>query len=95
MKNISTKQIDHLAKLSALNFSDEEKQKMKGNLEQILDFVDEMNKCTISNQVYDEAEVTLFDLREDEPKPSLTQKAATQNAPDTENGYFVVSKVVD
>lgn len=95
MKNISDKQIDHLAELSALEFSELEKEKMKGNLEKILEFVDEMNKCDVTKTPYDEAEVTLYDLREDEEKPGLSQKQATSNAPHSENGYFVVSKVVD
>lgn len=95
MKSITDGQIKHLAELSNLEFSDEERCKMKGDLEQILTFVNEMNNCNIKNINYDEAEVTLFDLREDEIKPSLSQKKITENAPHKEDGYFVVSKVVD
>ncbi len=95
MKQISDKQIQHLAELSALTFSDAERSKMKTDLGEILTFVDEINKCDLKNQNFEDMEVTLNDLRKDAPKAGLTQKQATANAPESQDGYFVVSKVVD
>lgn len=95
MKNISDRQIEHLAELSALELSKEQKIKMKGELEQILGFVDEINKCDTAGVNYDETEITLDELRDDKVKPGLKQSEATANAPKAENGFFVVTKVVD
>lgn len=95
MAEITKKQIEHLAELSALDFSEEAKQKMKGDLEQILNFVNEMNKCDTSSCDHDDSEVILSNLREDKIKAGLTQEEATSNAPSKDNGYYIVSKVVD
>lgn len=95
MAKITNKQIEHLAELSALEFSEEAKQKMKGDLEQIVSFVDEMNACDTSSILFDDSEVTLTDLRDDKVQKGLSQDEATSNAPSKENGYYIVSKVVD
>ena len=95
MKNISDRQIEHLAELSALKLSSDEKIKMKNDLGQILGFVDEINKCNTAGVNYDETEITFAELREDKVKPGLKQKEATANAPKAEEGFFVVTKVVD
>ena len=95
MKKITDKQVEHLADLSALAFSDEEKEKMKTDLEQILTFVDQIEKCEVVSTNSTAVSMKLDDLREDEAKAGLTQAEATSNAPKTDGVYYVVSKVVD
>lgn len=95
MKKITDKQVEHLADLSALAFSDEEKEKMKTDLEQILTFVDQIEKCEVVSTNSTAVSMKLDDLREDEAKSGLTQSEATSNAPKTDGVYYVVSKVVD
>ena len=95
MEKITDKQIDHLAELSSLALSDKEKAKMKTDLEQILTFVDKIEKCDQTSDLSFDNAVSLNSLREDIPSQSLSQEEALQNAPKAENGAYVVSKVVD
>lgn len=95
MKKITDKQIEHLADLSALAFTDEEKEKMKTDLEQILKFVDQIENCDAGKINSSNVSMKLSDLREDEAKAGLSQAEATSNAPKTDGKYYVVSKVVD
>ena len=95
MKEITDKQIEHLAELSSLNLTTEEKNKMKTDLEQILTFVDAIEALDAANLSVDSAVTTLNELREDIVFPSISQDKALKNAPVQENGAYVVSKVVD
>ena len=95
MKEISDKQIDQLARLSALEFDQIGKKKMKQNLKQILNFVNEIESCDTSKCSYEEPEIIISDLREDVASQSLTQKQALANSSITEKGYFTVPKVVE
>lgn len=95
MAEIKKEQIKHLAKLSALSLTEKEEDAMKDELSNILGFVDKINGCNLSVFDYSEDFVSLDSLREDEPKTGLTQEESLANAPKKENGYYVVSKVVD
>ena len=95
MKEITNKQIEHLADLSSLSLTDSEKTKMKKDLEQILTFVDEIEKVDASNINIETSSVKLSELREDVAKQSISQETALKNAPAKENGAYVVPKVVD
>lgn len=95
MKDISDKQIDQLARLSALEFDVASKKKMKNNLKQILNFVNEIESCDTSNCTYEEPEIIISDLREDVAGQSLSQKQALSNSSIAEKGYFTVPKVVE
>lgn len=95
MAEISNEQIKHLAELSALSLTEAETKSMKNELGDILGFVDKINNCNLSVFDYAEDFVTIDKLREDKPKAGLTQKETLANAPKKENGYYVVSKVVD
>ena len=95
MKEITDKQIEHLSDLTALALTDEEKNKMKKDLEQILTFVDKIESVDAKNQRIDSATTSLAGLREDVVKPSISQEKALANAPAKENGAYVISKVVD
>lgn len=95
MAKITDKQVEHLAELSSLEFSESDKMKMKKDLEQILEFVDKIENANIDFSEKQVAKITLNELREDEPKEGISQEKALQNAPKAENGYYVVSKVVE
>lgn len=95
MAEITNEQIKHLAELSELSLSDEETASMKKELGDILGFVDKINNCNLDVFDFSEDFVSLNNLRPDEPQESLSQEEALSNAPKKENGYYVVSKVVD
>lgn len=94
MNKITQKEIKHLSDLSGLEFDEESSKKMISNLEQILNFVDELGQNNDSNFIVAMHELSLNDLRDDEPsdkKPS--QKIL--NSKTEKNKFFSVPKVVD
>lgn len=95
MTEISEKQIEHLADLSALELSANEKKKMKNELQNILEFASKVKNLEVQAELSEDRFVTLEDLRQDVAKPGLSNEEALSNAPKKDNGCYVVSKVVD
>ena len=93
---ISNEEIEYLAGLAKLNFSDEEKEKLKDNFSNILDFVGNLNKVDTENveplyQVYDYKQV----LREDVVGESLSREEVLQNTVEKQYGYFKLLNIMD
>ena len=95
MSSISEQQIAHLAELSSLILNKEQTAKMQTDLEQILDFVQKIDSAEVDANLPAERVVTLNELRADEPKESMSNEKALQNAPKSEERCYVVSKVVE
>lgn len=95
--SITEKEIKTLARLSRLEFSDEEIEKFAPEFEEIIDFANKINEQvagdtgTIREVVA--RTVKWEDLREDEVKESLPNEKITSNV-QAENGYFPVRRVV-
>lgn len=85
--------IEHLEYLGKLKIEDDKKEKFKTDLQEILNFVDEITTLDLPS---DDSENTvgLEDLREDECKKQ-TDFDALQNAPEKKDGYFEVPLVVE
>ena len=96
MKNIdlTVKEIDRLAELSALEFTEEEKQ---GMIKEVSGIITMLNECdTIeANEFEFDNKIDLSDLREDEDKPSMSNEKALINAPKQRKGQFNVPLVVE
>jgi len=93
MEKFTNTEIEKLANLSALDLSSEEKLKMKKELKNILKFVDNIESLPTHNT--NSTKLTLSKLRKDKTYKSVSQNQALFNAPNKENGFFVVPKVVD
>ncbi len=92
---ITIDDVKKLAKLSRLEFTDEEAAKFVGELEATLKQVDAINKVDVSK--IDLIEDTInadTDLRRDEIIPSLTSSEIVANAPEREDGAFLVPVTV-
>ncbi len=93
---ITLNTIDKLAKLSRLEFSDEEKQQLKNELQDIVNFVSDLqdvNTDEISvDQDFADSET---DLREDIPVKTFTPEQAVANAEVKEGGAFAVPPVIE
>lgn len=88
--------INHVAKLANLPLSDKEKKKLSSQLEETVDYVEELKEVDTKgiepiHQVTGLENVT----REDEIKPSFTQEEALKNAKDTYNGFFKVKGILE
>ena len=95
MNKITDKQINHLAELSALKLTKEESDKMKSDLEQILDFVKKVESTDIASDKTEKASISLSELRDDVVEKSMAKGDALYNATQEENGYIIVPKVVE
>ena len=101
-KTTSTKtdhmQIDlqHVVKLARIELSAEEEKRISPQLSEIIQYVEKLNELDV-DEIEPTAHVVQLTnvLREDQPRPSLSQDDAMRNAPKSANGLFVVPKIVE
>lgn len=91
---ITISEIDRLAELSALSFTEEEKKSLIGEVSNIIKMLNECGKVETSSMKYDNTH-TLEELREDIVGESLSNEEALMNAPRQRKGYYNVPKVVE
>ena len=93
---LNRKDVEHVALLSRLELSENELDKYTGQLDAILEYIDVLNQVDTS-AVEPMAHVLEIRnvMRSDEVQPSLPREAALQNAPDAEDGFFKVPKIVE
>jgi aspartyl-tRNA(Asn)/glutamyl-tRNA(Gln) amidotransferase subunit C len=91
---IDRDQVLHVAKLARLRLTDEEVERMSGELSNILEHVEKIGELTDLDDVPPTTHVVELEnvLRPDEPRPSLPREKALEPAPDaTEDGFRVPS----
>ena len=92
---ITIKDVEYVAKLARLSLTDEEKLKFTGQLDAILEHMDELNKLNTENvQPTSHAIVMKNVFREDEVIKSNTADDIIAGAPQKENRFFKVKKVI-
>jgi aspartyl-tRNA(Asn)/glutamyl-tRNA(Gln) amidotransferase subunit C len=88
---IEREQVLHVAKLARLRLSDEEVERMVGELSGILEHVDRIGKLDLEGVEPTSHVVELKNvLRADEPRPSLPRDVALASAPEPQEGAFRV-----
>ena len=92
---IDDQMIDKISGLAYLEFGEEEKEKIRQDLEQILTFVEKLRELDTENV---EPLVYLSDktdvLREDRMIPTISTEEALLNAPEKSGRFFKVPKVI-
>lgn len=93
---ITRKDVENVALLSRLEFSDSELDTFTGQLDTILEYADVLNKVNVEG-VQPTAHVLPIKnvMRPDVAKPSLPREEALANAPEQEDGYFKVPKIME
>ncbi len=93
--SITKEEVQHVAHLARLEFSEEELERFTEQLAQILSYVEKLNELDTSRvePTYHALKLTNI-FREDEVKESIPTEEALSNAPQRENGFFVVPKVI-
>lgn len=92
---VNDKLVEKLARLARLRFEDEEKEAIKNDLQRMIGFVEKLNELdleAISPLLHMSDEVNV--LREDEIKGSVSREEALKNAPDHDEKFFKVPKVI-
>ena len=95
-KKIDEQQVRRVALLSRLELSDEEVAQFSSQLSDIIEYIEKLNELDTDDveplahclQVHNV-------LRQDTPRPSLTNDQALANAPQREDEYFKVPKILD
>ena len=91
---ISRQEVEHVARLARLHFSEEEFERLQPELGAIIDYVQQLSQLDLSGLETTSHAVALKNvLRPDESRPSLDHEAAMSNAPDVERGQFVVPRI--
>lgn len=93
---ITTEMVDYISVLSRLKLPEEEKEKMTGELEQIIAYMDTLNALDTSgvepvSHVFPVKNV----LREDQVLTSFPREELLKNAPASDDGAFLVPKTVE
>jgi aspartyl-tRNA(Asn)/glutamyl-tRNA(Gln) amidotransferase subunit C len=88
---IDRDQVLHVARLARLRLSDEEVERMAGELSSILDHIEKIEELDLDD-VQPTAHVVEVEnvLREDEPRPSWPRERILEGAPDAADDGFRV-----
>lgn len=93
--SVTLKDVDHIAKLARLEFTDEEKATFTHQLNSILAYVEHLNKLDTTNVEPLAHVIELEDaFREDVVRPGVSQEDALKNAPAKNEKFFKVPKVI-
>src|SRR5687767_2600261 len=96
--SITLEQVHEIAQLARLRLTDEEAERLRGELSNILGYVEKLQALdTAGVEPMTHAVPMDCPLRVDEPAPSLTVDEATAGAPAAavEDGSFVAPKIIE
>ena len=92
---VSVRDVEHIAMLAKLEFTEEEKVKFTEQLNQILTYIEQLNKLDTSGVEPLSHVIELQNvMRPDETKPGLSTEEALRNAPAKTDKFFKVPKVI-
>lgn len=94
--SVTLQDVEKIAALAKLRFSGDELERLKGDMNQILGYIDSLNELDLTDveplENINEIENV---LRHDEEKPCITPEEALRNAPSKTGRFFKVPKVID
>jgi len=93
---ITLEQVRHVARLARLELSSSEEESLRGDMDEMLAYVDKLNELDTAN-VPPTAQVgeTGTPMREDEVTNVPAAAEMLANAPSRERGYFKVPKIIE
>ena len=96
MANINKEGVRHVANLARLEFNEEETQDFTYQLGRILDYIGKLNELDTEDVEPTSHIHPLHNIsKPDVVKTSLPRDAVLANAPEAEEGYFGVPRVID
>lgn len=92
---ITTEEAQKIALLSRLSFAEEDLEKMRDSMNSILTYMEELNQYDTTDVAPTVHAVEQYNvMREDVSHQSFTNEEALMNAPEKEDGYFKVPKII-
>ena len=93
---ITKKDVEHVARLARLALTEEEKEKFTVQLSKILEYVEKLKELDTSNvQPTAHPFFSKTVWREDKSLPFTDVESILKNAPDREDNFFKVKKVIE
>jgi len=88
--------IEKVARLARLELSGEEKETFGEQLEQILTYMEQLNRLDTAGVEPTSHAIPIHNVfREDEMRPSFSQEEALGIAPEEEDGHFRVPRIIE
>jgi aspartyl-tRNA(Asn)/glutamyl-tRNA(Gln) amidotransferase subunit C len=92
---ISIRDVEYVAKLAKLEFTEAEKVVYQEKLDAILGYMEQLQQLDTQNVAPTTHVLPLENIfRQDELGPCLSHEEALSNAPDQSDGYFRVPKII-
>lgn len=96
MPKITRAEVEHVARLARLELSQEERERMTSQLDAILGYMDALNALDTSGIEPTTTVIPMVSvMREDVVRPSLDREEALANAPDREDMFFRVPRIIE
>lgn len=93
---LSREDVDHIAHLARLHLSDDEKERYREQLSNILDHISKLSELdTTDVPLLRSVVVEQSRLREDKPGPAMAREDLLRNAPEVTDDQFRVPLVLD
>lgn len=93
---VTIEEVEKVALLARLEFSQEEKERFTAQLNRILEYMEKLNELDTENVEPTSHVLPIKNVfREDEVKESLPQEEALANAPAKANGHFLVPRAIE
>jgi aspartyl-tRNA(Asn)/glutamyl-tRNA(Gln) amidotransferase subunit C len=93
---LTPEEVDHIALLGRLELTEGERENFTRQLSAILDYFQQLKGLDTTGVPPTSHAIPLQNvLREDEPKPSLSQQEALANAPQEQQGCFQVPRIIE
>ena len=93
---ISRQDVEHVARLARLALSDAESERMREQLSGILAYIDTLRALDTAGVEPTSHAVPLVNvMRDDAPRPCLSQDEALANAPDRSDVFFRVPRIIE
>ena len=93
---ITLAEVEHVARLARLDIAPDEKERMRGQLDAILGYVEQLRRVDTTGIEPTAHVLPLVNvLREDEVRPSYPEEAVLANAPEPEDGQFRVPRILE
>ena len=94
--SVTIKDVEHIAELAKLRFTEEEKKRLQMELNKILEYMDKINELDLKDvEPLENINDTENVFSEDKPEKCLTREEALKNAPAKTDEFFKVPKVLD
>ncbi len=96
MAKITRKEVEHVARLARLELSEDEKARMTDQLDAILGYFDSLSRLDTTEVEPMTTVIPMVSvMRDDEVRPSLPLEQALAGAPDREDEFFRVPRIIE